>query len=665
MGGVAGHMDHLYDNQNLTFAKMKEILEAASNAELDVEEKVDGQNLFLSYSVPEGKAKGARNKGHYRSGGLDAAGLATKFAGRGALEQAFIGGFDAFEKAVEALSDEEKRMVFGPDANIWYNAEIMDPGARNVINYDNKTLKIHGVGHFIYDKESNEEKEIPEGALETLDLALERMQSHLTNSDFSLVRKAVIQMQKLSNQEPLKLAKSQIDSAISAEGVDDSDTVQDYMFARLMNGIDTNLPPESKEELTRYLLKMEGNVGLNAIKKKLPKEDIVDLRQIIAAKKMILKDAILPIETAVHDFTVEILKGLESNFIADTGKEVQRLRQELSNKVNQIIELGPENPQAIEIMQRELNKIKDMSQITTPVEALVFDYDGHTYKFAGNFAPMNQILGMFRYGSSDKKLATESLTQNAQVLTEKDGKRVALLPGGFKPPHAGHYGLAKELSSLPDIDEVVVIIGRNPRLSEVEPKISITAEQSKNLWDIYTRNNENIKVRIQEGKTPVSDVYDMIADKNSFSEGDTVILGKSDKDIGDKRYARAQSYAEMHNPGVNVEEMIFPVTGGENMGGTALRNMIAAGQKERFMSKLPTHLNKSDLEAAWDMVSPLPVEGLNKFIDNTIEEMSAMGAGAVEGSIGTSSGWGRPNSYNPYRKRKKPKVKRAKRQRRR
>ena len=51
MGGVAGHMDHLYDNPNLTFSKMKEIMQAASNGELDTEEKVDGQNLFLSYSL--------------------------------------------------------------------------------------------------------------------------------------------------------------------------------------------------------------------------------------------------------------------------------------------------------------------------------------------------------------------------------------------------------------------------------------------------------------------------------------------------------------------------------------------------------------------------------------------------------------------------------------
>ncbi len=99
MGGVAGHMDHLYDNPNLTFSKMKEIMEAASNAEIDVEEKVDGQNLFLSYSIPEGKAKGARNKGNLRSGGLDAAALALKFAGRGGLTDAFTGGFGTMLKS--------------------------------------------------------------------------------------------------------------------------------------------------------------------------------------------------------------------------------------------------------------------------------------------------------------------------------------------------------------------------------------------------------------------------------------------------------------------------------------------------------------------------------------------------------------------------------------
>ena len=85
---------------------------------------------------------------------------------------------------------------------------------------------------------------------------------------------------------------------------------------------------------------------------------------------------------------------------------------------------------------------------------------GTLIKFAGNFAPLNQILGMFRYARNDKKLNTESINFDTQVITEKTGKKVALLPGGFKPPHAGHYGLAKGLASNSDIDEVIVIIGK-------------------------------------------------------------------------------------------------------------------------------------------------------------------------------------------------------------
>ena len=662
MGGVAGHMDHLYDNRDLSFDEMKEIMEAASNGELTTEEKVDGQNLFLSYSIPEGKAKGARNKGNLRAGGLDAPGLAQKFAGRGFLESAFNGGFNAFEKAVESLSDKEKMAIFGPDADIWYNAEIMDPGARNVINYDGKTLKIHNVGHFVFDKESAERSPIPKGALDTLDNAVERMQKSLAQHDFSIAREALVNLKKLEDKAPLHLASNRIEKAIRDEGLDSSNTVGDYVFSRVVNGIDNSFSLDMRKNIARYLLKLPGNIGKRALKQGLSKEDAQDLEAVIATDKNILQQAIYPIEMAVHDFTVDILEGLESVFIADTKKEVQRLKKELANAVKQITNNGPENPQAMEVMQRHLNKIKDFSKISTPIEAVVFDYNGHTYKFAGNFAPLNQILGLFRYQKGPKGVTKESLAARAKVLTEKDGKKVALLPGGFKPLHAGHYGLAKLLASEPNIDEVVVIIGKKPRLSSISPKIAITSKQSKNLWDLYTRDDENIKVRIQQGKTPVADVYDLIGDNNEFSEGDTVILGKSDKDVGDKRYARAQSWAEMHNPGVKVEEMVFPVIGGENMGGTALRDMIASGDKEEFVSKLPEHITDKEKNDIWAMVSSTSNESLDKLIDSSLEEISAMSGGSV---TGYSSPFGAPNRTNVYKQTKKPRIKKAKRQRRR
>ena len=269
MGGVAGHMSHLYDNPGLSFSEMKEILDAVSNAELEAEEKVDGQNLFLSYSLKDGKAKGARNKGNLRSGGLDASELATKFSGRGNLEKTFVEGFASFEKAVEALTDKEKFYIFGPDANIWYNAEVMDPGSRNVINYDNKTLKIHDRGHFKFDREQGEKSdESVSQQLQLLDRTLSRMQSRLGNEDFSLARSAIVQLQKLEDDVFLKQAYTKLDRALREVDLSDSDTVGQYVYNRLYRGLSDEIPQDIKRYILSYLLKLPDNIGLRELKEK-------------------------------------------------------------------------------------------------------------------------------------------------------------------------------------------------------------------------------------------------------------------------------------------------------------------------------------------------------------------------------------------------------------
>ena len=656
MGGVAGHMDHLYDNRDLTFGKIKEILEAASNGELSAEEKVDGQNLFLSYSIPEGKAKGARNKGNLKAGGLDATELAHKFAGRQGLEEAFNGGFSTFEKAVGALSDEEKERIFGPDTNIWYNAEIMDPGSMNVIKYDDKTLKIHDVGHFVFDRENEERSPIPEGSLEALDASLDRMRNVLHGSDFKIARKALIQLQKLEDDEALGTAIAKINNQMSLEGLSDDSTILDYLISRLIKGIDTDLSLNFKKEIVNYLLKLPSNVGLKALKKGLSPENLNELNSIVSSKRTLLQQAIEPLELIIHDFTVEVLKSLKSVFIADNDKEVLRLKTELSKAVNDITSVGAENPEAMAVMQRHLNKIKDFSHITTPVEAVVFDYDGHTYKFAGNFSPLNQILGIFRYGNLKRK-TNESINSDMKVITEKDGKRIALFPGKFKPPHRGHFDYANKIARRPDVDELIILI------SPVDyPEVSNS--QALKIWNEYLKNGEpNITAKIADYRSPVQAVYEFVADPENAGDGDTVLLIKSSKDVGDTRFDRAQSYAERKNPGVNVEDIVEdPVQSrtGVIYSARDMRKAIQQGDRESFISYLPTDV---DGNMVWSLVTNT-TEGINKIIDDTIDEMSTMAGGSVEGSAG---GFGPPNNYNSFKRPKvrRPKVRRAKRQRRR
>jgi hypothetical protein len=100
-----------------------------------------------------------------------------------------------------------------------------------------------------------------------------------------------------------------------------------------------------------------------------------------------------------------VLHGLESSLINDSSAEVQRLRAEVKRAINAIESSGQED--AIAILQAQMQKLKSIEGINTPMEGIVFMYKGNAYKFTGSFAAANQILGLFKYGrGSIKPMAT-------------------------------------------------------------------------------------------------------------------------------------------------------------------------------------------------------------------------------------------------------------------
>ena len=671
MGGVAGHMDHLYDDRDLTFTGMKEILSVASEGNLSYEEKVDGQNIFLSYDLSANppRAVAARNMGNIKKGGMDASALANKFAGRGGLTEAFTGGFKTFEKAVEVLSSSQKKQIFGESANIWYNSEVMSPSSPNVIQYDTKNLKIHDSGHKMKDPETG--RPVPADVsenLKVLDDNLKNMQNKLSKDDFNFVRTAIINLQGLDSGEFLEQTKRKIDAAISLENLSSDSTVLEYLISRIRNSqpIETlPVPDKIKDGITQRALRLDGALDLRQIKQGVSKdvlEDIVSVTNKVATA-MLLKKAIEPLEMIIHDFVVEMLKTVQSLFIANPADEVRRLQQTVKNTSTEITRLATDgvlSAQDMDKMRRELNKIKEVDRVTSSIEGVVFDYNGKTYKFTGQFAPINQILGILRYakqkeaaGQRDIQYESKlSLTQldilieevvNSRVITEQEGKRVALIPGGFKPPHAGHYELAKYFSDKNNVDEVYVIVSTKERPP-------VTVEMSIKLWELYTKDMPKVKIMAGTTPSPVGDVYELIADNSVFKEGDIAILGKSEKDADDARFDRAQTYAERNNPGVKVEPVITPLFAG-GVSGTQMREYLVQGEEgaKEFKNNLPNKLSAEEKDEAYNIAT-------------SINEISAMGSGAVAGYAGA---FGPPNKTNPYRRAKKPKVKRAKRQRRR
>ena len=110
MGGVAGHLAHLYDNRDLTYNKMAEILQKAASGELIGTEKTDGYNIYLGFV--DGKARYARNKGDMAAGGMTMNELSARvFKGGDSAKEVFINSFKSYEKAVNSLSIEERAFL--------------------------------------------------------------------------------------------------------------------------------------------------------------------------------------------------------------------------------------------------------------------------------------------------------------------------------------------------------------------------------------------------------------------------------------------------------------------------------------------------------------------------------------------------------------------------
>ena len=174
--------------------------------------------------------------------------------------------------------------------------------------------------------------------------------------------------------------------------------------------------------------------------------------------------------------------------------------------------------------------------------------------------------------------------------------KIALLPGGFKPPHAGHYNMAKWLSANTGADTTIIFVGPKER-------DGITQAMSLKLWELYTQNDSGLEVR-PAGVSPVRDVYDFI--EQEAPQGSTVFLGMGEKDVSDTRFKNIPKFAEPK--GITFETKLVPPQAG-GVSGTEMRGFIKMNDKALFQYSLPEHLSDEQKNEAWDIVTGLKESG--------------------------------------------------------
>ena len=124
-------------------------------------------------------------------------------------------------------------------------------------------------------------------------------------------------------------------------------------------------------------------------------ENSLNLSSLTNLKKLYIKFInsidIMSLPNSLENLECRIINP--ENFPIKFPDSIKKLKISISEKHNFIF---PSNIQKLKIELQRLNSLGGFDKIV-PNEGLVFVYNGNTYKLTGAFAPLNQILGIFKF----------------------------------------------------------------------------------------------------------------------------------------------------------------------------------------------------------------------------------------------------------------------------
>lgn len=425
-GGAAGHIMHLYEDYDLTYDQLKNIIEKLSTNQIQSTEKTDGVNIYFGSKL--GKTKAVRSKSEFKLGGLDKQEFNNRdFEGGGNIKQVFNSAFNSFDRSLANLSDLEKQDIFGSNGEIYLNCEVIS-GKTNVIPYDKSLILIHRSGHKKFDENTGLLTIIPEEEnvrlAKTIELLIPKLNENLSDSNFQVI------------QTPFKNLNLTVDDIEVDEmfremvkyGFTEGMTIKQFLHTRVLRKVNEVIKNNKvSEQVTNKILDLPTNEIVLA-------DDSIDkehlrktINSLVSNKTNIKKEAIAPIENAIHKIGVLLLSNQKSDFINDEQKAIEIIKNEVENSINKIQTLYSQDEKKIQKASREIEKIGNIENINSTIEGIVFQINNKVYKITGNFAPINQIVNLTESKSPAKRT-------------------IVIFPGRFQPFHKGHMAAYRYLT---------------------------------------------------------------------------------------------------------------------------------------------------------------------------------------------------------------------------
>jgi hypothetical protein len=410
-GGAAGHLAHPYEDYDLTFGDIQNMINAALSGKIEyAQEKLDGQNLMVTYK--DGQVRAARNKGqvkNFAANSLTVKQVEDMFSGRGPIQAAFAEAMKDLETAINKLTPAQKQRFFG-NGSKFINLEVLYPATANVVPYGATQLRLHHIKE--YDEAGNVVGEDIEAAKQ-LQGAMRQVQAE-NQKTYEIRTTDPLTINKSADYEKQKGELTKMLATIIAKYKLKKDNKMGmYLQAwwkeyikNMANQYGYKIGDNTVQQLIQRWAFSNKEVSIKTIRDNITNDEFKNWvinfdKKDYADQK---KNAAKPIENLFLKLGVYTLRNIENLVALSPDESVRQIKSDLKTAIQQIKAAAAspdtaDDDAALKFLKRELGRLNDIGgfKAIVPTEGLVFKYNDKLYKLTGAFAPINQILGYLKF----------------------------------------------------------------------------------------------------------------------------------------------------------------------------------------------------------------------------------------------------------------------------
>lgn len=420
--GAAGHLNHPYENNDLTFSEIKDMIESLFMGKIeDITEKIDGINLMASVDQ-NGKTIFARNRSNMLTTPMSINDMMNNNQWDDTIRNSFVNGAKTIEKVFNNIKD--KIRFFNYDDKLdglryrnWVSVEIVDHEHPNVIPYVENFVSFHSniitvCTKYIEGEESQSVFDDPNIDKDNYQLIEAIKKTKIDGDEY----KAIITPRMIFKQcgeQDILIEKNinDLNDLMEEYGMNDDNTINDYRYAAYYKYILNNSPIKylSYEDMEKLAERWSNKKKVNI--REFDSKDSDGVGKIIMKsirdyekdnKWKLDKRVMLPIDKFFINLGNDVMK-LVSGGKNDDNKPaaIKKIRKSIIDAINSIEETG--DLKNLEKLEYTIFRIGDIVDVNAS-EGIVFKYNGRFYKLTGSFAAFNQIINL----SKHNKKATSS-----------------------------------------------------------------------------------------------------------------------------------------------------------------------------------------------------------------------------------------------------------------